>query len=102
MRVAGSERVQRLRGKSIEEWIDRIGVGGLQTGVGLKAEPGGVVLVDVVVDARRLHLLVIIAGVRNALAIGAAIAVWGLPEAALHPTSNGQPRTASGVPVVLP
>ena len=75
MRVARRKRIQRLRRNRIEQRIDRIGVGGLQAGVGLKAKPRGIVLVDVVIDARGLHLLVIVAGMRNALAIGAAVSV---------------------------
>ena len=41
--------------------IDRVGVCGLQAGVGLKAVPGDVLVVDVVVDAGGLHLFVIVA-----------------------------------------
>ena len=61
----------------MNEGIDRIGVGSLDTGVGLKAEPGGVFFIDVVIDASRLHLLMIIAGMRDTLAIGASVSIIG-------------------------
>ena len=103
VRISGRERVERLRRNGVEQRIDRVGVGGLQAGVGLKAKPGGVVRVDVVVDAGRLHLLVVVAGMRNALPIGAAVSVRRIARRPQLPSElNGQPRTARGVPLVLP
>ena len=103
VRVSRRKRVERLRGNRVEERVDGIGVGGLQAGVGLKAKPGRVLLIDVVVDAHRLHLLVVVAGMRNALPVGAAISVrQACPRAALPSALNGQPSTARGVPPVFP
>ena len=73
VRVSCRERIERLRGKRIEHRVDGVRVRGLQTGVRLKTKPGRVFLVDVVVDAGRLHLLVVVAGVRNALPVGATV-----------------------------
>ena len=60
MRVASGERIERLRRQCVEEGIDGVGVSGLQTGVGLEAEPGHIFLVDIVVETHGLHLLVIV------------------------------------------
>ncbi len=59
--ISRGKRVQRLRRNSVEQRIDRIGIGSLEPGVGLKAEPGGVFLIDVVIDSNRLDLFVIVA-----------------------------------------
>ncbi len=75
VRVSRREGIERLRRDRIEQRVDRIRVGGLHAGVGLKAKPGRVFLVDVVVDADGLHLLVIVAGMRNALAVGATVSI---------------------------
>jgi hypothetical protein len=61
MRISRRKRVQGLRRKSVEQRIDGIGVGGLESVVRLKAKPRGVVLIEVVIDSDRLHLLVIVA-----------------------------------------
>jgi len=55
--------------------LNGIGVGIGQSGVGLKSEPGHVPLADVVIHARGLHLFVVVARMRNALAVGATISV---------------------------
>ena len=73
VRVARGEGVERLRGDGVEQGIDGIGPGGLQAGVGLEAEPGGVLRIDVVVEADGLHLLVVVAGVRDTLTVRAAV-----------------------------
>ncbi len=73
--ISRRKRIERLRGKSVEQWVDGIGVGGLQAGIRLKAKPGGVVLIDVVIDARGLHLFVVVAGVRHALPVRATVSV---------------------------
>src|SRR5271165_179665 len=77
VRVSGRERVERLRRNCIEQGVDGVGPRGLQAGVGLKAEPGNVLLVEVVVDASGLDLLVVVAGVRDTLAIRATVSVIG-------------------------
>src|SRR5580692_6244695 len=77
MRVSRRGRVQRLRRKGVERGVDRVGPSGLQSAVVLKAQPSDIALADVVIQARRLDLLVIVAGMRHALAMGAAVAVRG-------------------------
>src|SRR6516225_2505849 len=77
MRIGRGEGRQRLRRDRVEERIDRVRIRGLQSGIGLEAVPSRISLVDVVVDASRLHLFVIVAGMGDALAVGAAIAVRG-------------------------
>jgi hypothetical protein len=47
----------------------------LHAGIGLKAKPGGVVFIDVVIDSNGLYLLMIIARMRDALAIGAPVSI---------------------------
>ena len=61
MCVSAGEGVQWLRRNGIEQRIDRIGVSGCQSVIGLEPEPGRVLFVDVVIDASRLHLLVRVA-----------------------------------------
>ena len=73
VRVSCRERIERLRRNRIEHRVDGIRVRGLQPGVRLKTKPGRIFLVDVVVDADGLHLLVVVAGVRDALPVGATI-----------------------------
>ena len=75
VRISRCKRVQRLWGNRVEQRVDGICIGSLQSGVGLKAEPCGVLLIDVVIDANRLYLFVIVARMRNALAIGAAVSI---------------------------
>src|ERR1017187_8171395 len=75
----GVEGVKRLRGDGVEQRIDGVGVGGLQTRIRLETIPGGVCRIDVVVQARCDHLLVIAARLRDATAQGAAIAVGRRP-----------------------
>jgi hypothetical protein len=77
VRVSGREGVEGLRGDRVEHRVDGVGPCGLQASVGLKANPDEVFFVDVVVDAGGLDLFVVIAGVRDALAIGAAVSVVG-------------------------
>ena len=102
MRVSSRKRVEGLRGNRVEQRVDGVCVGGLQTGVGLKAKPCGVVRIDVVVDAGRLHLLMIVAGVRDTLPIGAAVSSFANRRRRLPSESNGHPSTARGVPLVFP
>src|SRR3984957_5698306 len=75
VRVSSCKRVQRLGRKSVEQRVDRIGVGGLEPGIRLKAKPRGVFLIDVVIDASRLYLFVVIARMRDALAIRATVPI---------------------------
>src|SRR5712692_9526368 len=63
VRVARRDRVERLRGDRIEQGVDGISIGGLESIVRLKAEPGGIFLIDVVVDSNGLYLFVVVAGV---------------------------------------
>src|SRR5580698_3631666 len=77
MRIARRKRVERLRGKSVEQTVDGICPDGLQPRISLKAIPGGVFLIDVVIDSRRLDLFMIVTRMRNALAIGAAVSIIG-------------------------
>src|ERR1039458_2151426 len=79
MRLTRCERIQRLRRNRVEQRIDRIGIGGLKSGVGLKSEPRDVPIVDVVIDPSRLHLLAIVARMRNALTVCATIAIRRIP-----------------------
>ena len=73
VRVSCGERIKRLRRKRIEHRVDGIRVRGLQLGVRLKTKPRRIFLVDVVVETDGLDLLVVIAGVRNTLPVGATI-----------------------------
>src|SRR5271169_7232936 len=73
VRVSCGERIKRLRRKRIEHRVDGIRVRGLQPGVRLKTKPCRIFLVDVVVETDGLDLLVVIAGVRDALPVGATI-----------------------------
>ena len=82
MGVARRERVERLRRDGIEQRIDGICVGGLHARVRLKTKPSRVFLVDVVVDADRLYLFVVIAGMRNALPVRATISIRWIAEPA--------------------
>src|ERR1039458_4991493 len=73
LRVSSRKRIERLRRKRIEHWVDGVGPRSLQPGVRLKTKPGSVVWADVVIDSGRLHLLVVVAGVRNALPVRATV-----------------------------
>jgi len=73
VRVSCCERIKRLRRKRIEHWVDGIGVRGLQPGVRLKTKPCRIFWVDVVIETDGLYLLVVVAGVRDALPVGATI-----------------------------
>ena len=75
VREAGCEGVKRLRRDGVEQRVDGVRVGGLQTGVDLEPVPGGVVRVDVVIDAGSLDLFTIVAGMGDALTIGATVPV---------------------------
>src|SRR5271170_6197305 len=75
MGISRCERVERLRGKGVEQRIDGIGIGGLESVVRLKAQPGGISLVDVVVEAECLYLFVVIAGVRNTSPVRATVSI---------------------------
>ena len=66
-----------MRRDGVEQGVDGIGVGGLDAGIGLKAKPRRVVLVDVVIDARGLDLFMIVAGMRDALAVRAPVTIIG-------------------------
>src|ERR1700730_11083075 len=75
VRISCCKRVQGLRRKSVEQRIDGIGVGSLESVVRLKAKPGGVFLIDVVIDPKSLDLFMIIARMRHALAICATVSI---------------------------
>src|SRR5579862_85919 len=77
VRVSGCERVERLRRDRIEERIDRVGISGLYSIVELKTEPRCISLVDVVVDAGRLDLLMVITQMRDALPVRATVSIVG-------------------------
>lgn len=82
MSVACRERVQRLRRDRIKQRVDGICVGSLYTGVSLKTKPSRIFLIDVEIEADRLYLFVVIAGVRNALAVRTTVSVrWTAPRA---------------------
>ena len=103
MGVARCERVERLRRDRIKQRVDWICVGGLYAGVRLKTKPSRVFLVDVVVDADRLHLFVVIAGVRDALPVRATVSIrWfarGRSAVGVKRTSEYRERRAIGVSV---
>src|SRR6202142_3603460 len=73
VRVSCGERIKRLRRKRIEHRVDGIRVRGLQPGVRLKTKPCRIFLVDVVVEPDGLHLLVVVARVRDALLVRATL-----------------------------
>jgi len=75
--VTSGERIEGLRRHCVKNRIDRVSVSGLHPGVSLKSEPSGVVFVDVVVNANRLHLFMIVTGMGDALSVGTAVAVVG-------------------------
>src|SRR5271166_238993 len=76
MGVACGNGIERLRRHSIEQRVDGIGVGSLEAVVGLETKPGRIFFIDVVVEADGLHLFVVVAGVRNALPVGATLRDW--------------------------
>ena len=78
MRVTRRERIERLWRHSVKQRVDGVCKRCLQARVGLKTKPSSVVHADVVVDASRLHLLMVIAGVRNTLPIRASVSVRGI------------------------
>jgi hypothetical protein len=80
MRIACGERIEWLRRNGVKQRIDRVRIGGLQTGIGLETVPGRVSIVDVLVNPSRLYLFVIVAGMGDALAIGAAITIGRRPR----------------------
>ncbi len=73
VRISCGERIERLRRDCVKQSVDGIGVGSLHPGVGLETEPSRIFPVDVVVEAGSLNLLVVVAGVRNALPVSATI-----------------------------
>src|SRR5580698_8434817 len=73
MRVSCRKRIERLRRHGIKQRVNWVRVGGLYTGISLKTKPSRIFLVDVVVDPDGLHLFVVVAGVRDALPVGATI-----------------------------
>src|SRR6202043_1652880 len=73
--ISRRKRVQRLWGKRIEQRVDGICISSLESVIRLQAEPRGVLLIDVVIDSNRLHLFMIVARMRNALAIGATVSI---------------------------
>src|ERR1700680_142934 len=75
VRVSRRKGIERLRGKSVEQGDDGIGISGLESVVGLKAEPGSVFLIDVVIDPSGLYLFMVIAGVRNAVPVRATVTI---------------------------
>src|SRR5271170_7248996 len=103
MRISSREGVEWLRRNGVEERVDRVCVGSLHTRVGLKTKPCGVVRVDVVVDAGGLHLLMVVAGVRDTLPIGATVAAWGNAGSRgairIERASQHRERHPAGVPI---
>src|SRR5271170_2179237 len=93
VRVSCGERIKRLRRKRIEHRVDGIRVRSLQPGVRLKTKPCRISRVDVVVETDGLDLLVVVAGVRDALPVGATI-----PGAAQR-TAKYRRRCAAGISV---
>src|SRR5664279_350864 len=75
MRIARCKRVERLGRYRVEQRIDWVGVGSLQSAVMLKTEPGCVVLIEIVVHAACLDLLGVGAGLRDAPTVRAAIPI---------------------------
>src|SRR3984893_17922500 len=75
MGISRCKRVQGLGRNRVKQRIDGISVSSLNSGIGLKAKPGGVLFIDVVIDSNRLHLFMIVARMRNALAIGATVSI---------------------------
>src|ERR1700730_3040367 len=71
--ISRCDGVQRLRRDGVEQGIDRISVGSLYAGIGLKSNPGRVFLIDVVIDSSRLDLFVIVTRMRNAQTVRATI-----------------------------
>ena len=89
-------------GDRVEQRIDRIGVGSLHAGIGLKAIPSGVSLIDVVVDSNRLHLFMIIARMRDALAIRATISIirnYGRTSARIERATEHSERRSARIAV---
>src|ERR1019366_6779873 len=73
MGVARRKRVEGLGRYRVKQGIDWICVGRLHAVVDLETKPGCVLLIEVVVDTDSLYLLMVVAGVRNALPVGATI-----------------------------
>src|ERR1700683_5597127 len=73
--ISRCKRVQRLWGKRVEQRVDGICVSSLEFVVRLKAEPCGVLLIDVVIDPKCLYLFMISARMRNTLAIRATVSI---------------------------
>src|SRR5579864_7888202 len=103
MRIAGCEGVKGLRRNGVEQRIDWIGVSRLKPRVGLKTKPCHVLGVDIVVDSSRLHLLAIIARMRNALAVRATVSIGWITACngriAVEGTAQNRERSPRGVPV---
>src|SRR5260370_24917212 len=79
-----------------------MGVGRLHAGVGLKSKPGGVLFIDVVIDSTGLYLFMIIARMRDALAIRATISIihnGGLTSAHIQRTAKDPERRSAGISV---
>ena len=102
VRISRCKRVKRLRRKSVEQGVDGIGIGGLESVVRLKAEPGRVLLIDVVIDANRLHLFVISARMRDALTIGTTVSIirnCGRNSTDIERTAKYRERRSVGISV---
>ena len=76
VRVSRGKRIERLRRDGVKQRIDGVGIGSLHARIRLKTKPGRVFLIDVVVDACGLDLLMVVAGMRNALPVGATVSIW--------------------------
>ena len=95
---------KRLRGDSVEQWIDRENPRRrLQPGVRLEAKPDEIVAIYVVIDPPGLHLLTIVARMRNTLPVGAAVAIRrsaaGCAPVAIEGASQHRERRARCVPI---
>src|ERR1700687_1760811 len=102
MRISRCKRVKRLRRKSVEHGVDGIGIGGLESVVRLKAEPGRALLIDVVIDANRLDLFMIRARMRDALTIGATVSIvrnCGRNSTTIERTAKYRERRSVGISV---
>ena len=75
MRISRRKGIKRLRGNSVEQRIDRIGVGRLESVIGLKTKPGCIFLIECLVDSGGLYLFMVRAGMGNALPVCTAVSI---------------------------
>ena len=101
MGVPSRQGVKRLRGNRIEERVNGVRVRRLQARVSLKSKPGGIVLIDVVIDSNGLYLFMVVAGVGNASSVGAAISIRRISHCRCAAEPRGHPSTARGCAIGL-